>query len=119
MGACAWDLERLSPSALEPLLAAHRTSEDPKLREVLRHILSGLGVHDDRVFALLFGELSQDVDRAALNLASYGDERALPPLEALLRRREPDPDDWFPPHGDDDFTLRMCVDLLGGRGWSR
>lgn len=120
VGACAWDLERLSPSALETLLAAHRTSEEPELREVLRHILSGLGVHDDRVFALLFGELSQDVNQAALNLASYGDERALPPLEALLRRREPDPDDpWLPPRGDDDFTLRMCVDLLGGRGWSR
>lgn len=118
VSACVWDLERLSPLALEPLLAAHRSSDEQGLRKVLRSILSGLGVHDDRVLALLLGELSLDVNRAALNLADYADERALPPLEALLRRREPDPDDpWFPPRGDDDFTLRMCVDQLGGRGW--
>ncbi len=81
-------LEHIGAPTLEPALRALAAipAIDSDRRDELVGIVAALGVHDDRVLALLLEMLGRDPDQAAMHLARYGDPRALPHLLEALDR---------------------------------
>lgn len=61
---------------------AYARAHDEDFRHGVIAVLAELGVRDDRVLALLLGQLRADPSRGASNLATYGDPKA---LEHLVR----------------------------------
>lgn len=79
-------LEGIGAPALEPVMEVLDSGEFPRHRDLLIGVLSGLGVRDERIWALLVEQLGRDPEQAAGNLADYGDPAALPLLHAALAR---------------------------------
>ena len=57
-------LESLGPPVLEPALAAHAAAESEDQRAAIASVLSGVGVRDDRILAILLKSLEDDVELA-------------------------------------------------------
>jgi hypothetical protein len=114
-----WDrsmqaLHAMGAPALEPCLAAHAATEDDEARSSLASAMSGLGVKDERLFELLVERLDREVSISAANLASYGDERALPHLVRALDQYAFDPNDRSYFLGQDVVELCEAVERLDG-----
>ncbi len=77
-------IDRIGPAALEPALAAFDACPDPLGRSRLGGALVRTGVKDGRVFEALLRSFREKPDMAAVNLAEYGDRRAIPELSAAL-----------------------------------
>jgi hypothetical protein len=84
-------LKSLGPPVLEPALAAHAAARSKGQRMAVAEVLSGIGVVDDRILAVLLRLLEEQVDFGAGLLAEYGDPSALPHLGAALDACELDP----------------------------
>jgi hypothetical protein len=78
-------LPRLGPAILEPLLELYAEG-DYQVRFELRSVLAELGARDDRIYAILVKEVTDNLDYGVGNLGSYGDPRALPLLSTMLDR---------------------------------
>jgi len=85
-------LESFGPPVLEPALAAYRSAPRAEARTAIANVLSGLGVHDDRLLRLLVDLLHDHAELAAGLLGRYGDPAALPALGVALDRLELDLD---------------------------
>lgn len=70
--------------ALEPVLAAYARAKDVGTRDTFAAVLAGLGVEDDRIFAILEKDFDHHPALGAANLSSYGDARGLPILERAI-----------------------------------
>lgn len=73
-------LPSLGAAVLEPALRAYAESEEGSFRDSLRAVFGNLRVRDERVFRILLDQLEDDPASGAMNLADYGDPRALPNL---------------------------------------
>lgn len=82
------NLEKFGAAAFEPAIAL---ANEPALRDAIGCVVSGLGVRDERAFALLCRIFDEFPDLGASLLGSYGDERALPMLLRAIQRFRPDP----------------------------
>lgn len=72
------------PDALEPLLGLHAELDETERSEVA-FMLASLGMRDERILNLLADHLQYDARDGAFLLGLYGDQKALPKLEALLK----------------------------------
>jgi len=79
-------LTEIGEEALEPLLAAYARTKDRRLRDTFASVLSGIGVEDERIFAILERDFDLHPALGAVNLSSYGDPRGLPILERAIER---------------------------------
>jgi hypothetical protein len=79
-------LPKLGAAVIEPALAAHAASTDPMTRLSFRGVLAKLGARDERIYQLLVEALQRDLldGMTAMQLADYGDPRALPLLSRAL-----------------------------------
>jgi hypothetical protein len=106
-------IQQLGGAALEPTLTAYAETADPDQRRALTHVLSGLKVHDDRIYDILAAELREDPELGAMHFAEYGDPRALPLLLAALDAYGGVPrDDLWGNHAL--IELRAAIEELGG-----
>ncbi|WP_233261498.1 SEC-C metal-binding domain-containing protein [Vitiosangium sp. GDMCC 1.1324] len=112
--ALLWGLEAfgsaVAPVALEVLADARRADE----RFGLLSLLSHCGVKDERIYTALLGQLQEDPERGAMNLARYGDSRALEPLARVLDEYPLDEDveDLFA--DQTVIELEDAIEQLGG-----
>jgi HEAT repeat protein len=68
-------------------------------------LLSRCGAKDERIYALLLEQLQRSPARGAMNLACYGDPRALEPLRRALDAQEVDEE------VDDLFVTQAVIEL--------
>lgn len=100
----------VAPAALEALASARTVDERFGLLSVLAHC----GVRDERIYAAFLEQLQEDSTAAAMNLALYGDPRAIEPLTRALAAQEVDE------HTEDLFAnqtlieLQHAIEALGG-----
>jgi DNA polymerase III epsilon subunit-like protein len=100
----------VAPVALDALASVRNADERFGLLSVLSHC----GVSDERIYATLLEQLQEEPIPAAMNLALYGDARAIEPLTRALEAHEMDED------GEDLFVnqaiieLRFAIERLGG-----
>jgi HEAT repeat protein len=101
----------VAPVALAELARARNTEE----RLGLLAVLARSGTQDERVLPVLLAQLQEAPVQGALNLARYGDPRAIEPLKRALEEYPLDQD------GDDLFANQAIVEMdlaiedLGGR----
>jgi len=106
-------LRAVGRPALEPALARNAAAETDEASGRLLAVLAGLGVRDERILALLVAQTDWDLFAATLNLADYGDPRALPHLSAVLDTIVLE--DLDGPWADQVFIeLREAIEALGG-----
>jgi HEAT repeat protein len=100
----------VAPAALEALADARNADERFGLLSVLSHC----GVRDERIYAALLAQLQEDTIAAAMNLAHYGDARAIEPLTRALAAHEVDEDteDLFANQAV--IELQLAIEKLGG-----
>jgi HEAT repeat protein len=100
----------VAPAALEALASA-RTADE---RFGLLCVLSRCGVRDERIYAALLEQLQEDSVAAAMNLALYGDSRAIEPLTRALAAHEVDEEaeDLFA--NQTIIELQLAIEKLGG-----
>jgi hypothetical protein len=98
------------PVALEAL-ASTRDSDE---RFRLFSLLASLGEKDERIYTALLGELQEDPEHGAMDLALYGDPRAIEPLKRALETYPMDEseDDLFALHAIGE--LEGAIEELGG-----
>lgn len=100
----------VAPAALEALDSAHTADE----RFGLLSVLARSGVRDERIYAAFLQQLQEDTAAAAMNLAIYGDPRAIEPLSRALTAQELDEDteDLFA--NQTLIELQHAIEELGG-----
>jgi hypothetical protein len=100
----------VAPPALEALASAHTADERFGLLSVLAHS----GARDERIYAAFLQQLQEDTAAAAMNLALYGDPRAIEPLSRALSAQELDEDteDLFA--NQTLIELQHAIEELGG-----
>lgn len=106
-------LSSLGEPVLEPALRAYAASSDRHFRESMLSVLGGLGVRDERVYALLVEELADDVERGAINLGAYGDPRALELLVRAFDAQRVNPSEG-PAVNHVFVELKASIEDLGG-----
>lgn len=74
--------QRAGRSAADALLALYREMDEESAGEVA-FLLAGLGIRDERVYALLLERLEFDMEDGSMLLAMYGDPAGLEPLLKL------------------------------------
>jgi len=89
---CIDALSQLGVGALEQVLEAHAATTDPDQRSALRHVLSSMGLRDERIFEILMQALDESPGEVALELWQYGDERAIPIVRRILEGVDDDED---------------------------
>jgi hypothetical protein len=110
-------LERFGQAAVEPALAAHDASDDPRFRGDVLCALSRSGGRDEKLFALLMEALEAEHRASAwgiapANLAEYGDPRALGRLVEVFDEL---PEELETPVDDQVlFELEDAIESLGG-----
>jgi hypothetical protein len=77
-------------------------------------VLAEAGVQDERLYAALVALLNDNVQSAAMDLASYGDPRAILLLERALVAVRLDEDDNLFGAGQDVIELVAAIEHLGG-----
>jgi hypothetical protein len=107
-------LPRLGAPVLEPALRAYGQTDDPEFRWSLCQILADLKIRAERVVQILLDQLRADPAAGAMNLAEYGDARALGELQQSFEVLEIDSSDTghIPNHAF--IELRGAIELLGG-----
>jgi hypothetical protein len=73
-------LRQMGAPAVAPTLARYSATEREDVRLRFASVLGALGVRDDAIFTLLVDRVAIDPAGAAMDLAEYGDDRALPYL---------------------------------------
>lgn len=108
-------LQAIGAPAFVPTWSRLKKTRHPDLRETLLSILSELGVRDERLYEKLVKQFeeSSDICMAASNLASYGDDRALPVLSKALDA-EPISHDPSPTANMTIIELADAIECLGG-----
>jgi hypothetical protein len=95
-----------------PVLRVYAETEDATARVGLTSALAGAGVLDDRILVVLVEQLMADPTSGAIDLATYGDPRALP---ALHRCFDSQPVDGESPAAHRALVdIREAIELLGG-----
>lgn len=90
---------------IEPALKAYDEAVDGEFRSSVASILAECKIRDERIYALLLDRFDAELDDTGLDLASYGDPRALPYLVEAF-------DDFeIVEGGDAAFANGMLVDL--------
>jgi len=89
---CIHALKGIGAASVEPTLAAIAANPDHEFVRSACDVLCRLGVHDDRIFALLVEGVETEPDLFAGYLADYGDPRGVGPLLAAVERYQPDGD---------------------------
>jgi len=79
-------LPKIGAAVVEPALRLYGESKDPEVRDSVRAVLCEVGIRDDRIRVILVMGLEEDPELGAMNLASYGDESALPLLQEAFDR---------------------------------
>ncbi|MFY0572348.1 SEC-C metal-binding domain-containing protein [Archangium lansingense] len=107
-------LEELGPAVAPAALEALASARDEAERFGLLSVLSHSGVKDERIYAALLEQLQEDSVAAAMNLALYGDSRAIEPLGAALTAHEVDEnaEDLFA--NQTVIELQLAIEKLGG-----
>ena len=109
-------MSRLGPlgePVVEPALKAHTETKDSDHQSALCSILASTRVRDERIFQLLLRQLIEEPEVGAMNLAEYGDPRALPDLSRAFDRYEVVvPGNMFSNHCA--IELRAAIEELGG-----
>ena len=77
-------LQSFGNSALEPALGAYAVAKNEDQRSAIASVLSGIHVHDPRIFSILLQQLEENTELGAGDLAEYGDQAALPYLASAL-----------------------------------
>jgi hypothetical protein len=77
-------LHSFGTSTLEPALRAYAVAKNEDQRSAIASVLSGIHVHDPRIFSILLQQLEEDTELGAGALAEYGDQAALPYLSTAL-----------------------------------
>ena len=107
-------LSAFGEAAFESVMAAYK-SEDLEADEYLLDVLSELGHKDEELFQAFLGQLRNDVERGAVNLACYGDPHALEPLHKafddieLSSEKDPTSTDQT------IIELKDAIETLGGK----
>lgn len=108
-----WALCQMGSAALEPTLDAYPRARTEDVRMAFAEILANLGVKDDRILAILLGELLADPWAAHL-LVDYGDTRALEHLSRALDECEPSEDETDSPDDQPIIEYEDAIKRLGG-----
>ncbi len=107
-------LESLGPQVTPPALELLSRTGDPEYRERLLSVLARSGVRDERIFDALCEQLRKgDVVLAAMNLADYGDPRAIEPLKQALDAHVMEPEDELFSN-QTVIELASLIEELGG-----
>lgn len=77
-------LQSFETSVLEPALRAYAVAKNEDQRSAIASVLSGIHVHDPRIFSILLEQLKENTELGAGDLAEYGDQEALPYLSSAL-----------------------------------
>jgi hypothetical protein len=77
-------LNSFGAPVLEPALRAYSDAQNEDQRAAIASVLSGIHVHDPRIFSILLQRLQEDPELGAGDLAEYGDPAALPYLSTAL-----------------------------------
>ncbi len=106
--------EELGPAVAPAALEALAEARNPDERFGLLSVLSHCGVKDERIYSALLEQLQEDPIQGALNLARYGDPRALEPLKRALDACPVDEDtvDLFADQAV--VELKIAIEKLGG-----
>jgi hypothetical protein len=72
---CVLGLTRVANA--QQVLEAYESTTNEGVRRTLVHVLSELGVRDERIYEILVGWLNKETELAAGCLADYGDPRAI------------------------------------------
>ena len=83
-GALIHALQSFGTPVLEPALSTYALAKNEEQRSAIASVLSGIQVHDQRIFSILLQQLEEDIELGAGDLAKYGDKAALPYLSRLL-----------------------------------
>lgn len=107
-------LEEFGSAAASEALGALTLARDEDERLGLLCVLSRCGQRDDLILGALLEQLHGDVAQGAMNLARYGDKRALPSLARQLDAYplEEDNDDLFA--NQTAIELATAIERLGG-----
>jgi hypothetical protein len=107
-------LEELGPAVAPAALDALASASTEEERFGLLSVLSRCGVQDERIYTALLAQLQEDPAAAAMNLAVYGDPRAIEPLSRVLSAHEVDEDveDLFA--NQNIIELKHAIEELGG-----
>ena len=81
-------LRGIGAPVVEPALRALASATGDEQRDGCCDVLAELGVRDERILTALLAQVARSPEKGAMNLAGYGDERALPALLAEFDRRE-------------------------------
>jgi hypothetical protein len=90
-------LPELGIPVVEPALQLlEETRDNEDATRSLCHLLSELGVEDERIFDALTKLFENDAILGSMSFSSYGDSRALPLIRASIANFQPDfaSDDW-------------------------
>lgn len=105
-------LETFGPAVAPVALRALAGTREPDARFGLFSVLSFCGARDERIYAALLEELQEDPEHGAMDLARYGDPRAIEPLRRALRAYPLDEGDLFALHTV--IALENAIEELGG-----
>ncbi len=112
-GAAIRALQTFGIGAVDQVLEAHAAASSDDHRAALADVLSGLGVRDPRILAVLLRVLEEGVDLGAGLLVEYGDPAALSHLGAALDRAVLD-DEAGLLANQDVIELVAAIEDLGG-----
>ena len=108
-------LKAFGDRAFDPVMSAYRELKGQEIERSLLEILAELGRKDETLFQLFLSQLETEAELGAMNLASYGDRRALDPLYKTFDQFEV-PSDKDPSMADQVLIeLREAIESLGGQ----
>jgi hypothetical protein len=105
-------LPKIGEAVVEPALALLAQTTDPDVRWSIKDILSEVGVRDERIRDLLLADIEDEPERAAMNLASYGDVSVLPQLRQAFDRHIIKEEGLFA--NQELIELKGAIEGLGG-----
>jgi hypothetical protein len=100
-------LEVFGPAVVPVALEALANTRDANERFSLFSLLASCGEKDERIYTALLEELREDPEHGAMDLALYGDPRAIEPLKRALEAYPVDESEG------DLFALHAVVELEG------
>jgi hypothetical protein len=106
-------LQSFGTPVLEPALRAYKAAQNEDQRSAIANVLSGIHVHDSRIFSILLQQLEEDTELGAGDLAKYGDQAALPHLSSALDACKPDRQGGLFAN-QDIIELAAAIKELGG-----
>lgn len=105
-------LEAFGPAVAPVVLEALAHTREPDARFGLFSVLSFCGARDERIYTALLEELQEDPEHGAMDLARYGDPRAIEPLQRALQAYPLEEGDLFALHAV--VELESAIEELGG-----